>query len=123
MCYQGFAPHLRLGHFEYDRYTLANEYFRDKKKNLPIDLPEFYFPDGDTTQEPVFKWRSYAHLFYMNWLNIVYQDTPYDLRELAPASGNKLDKAIGEYNKILLSAAAHGVPQFLPTDNLKMINF
>ena len=97
-----------LGHFEYDRYTLANEYFRDKKKNLPIDLPEFYFPDGDTTQEPVFKWRSYAHLFYMNWLNIVYQDTPYDLHELAPASGNKLDKAIGEYNKILLQLQRMG---------------
>ena len=97
-----------LGHFEYDRYTLANEYFRDKKKNLPIDLPEFYFPDGDTTQVPVFKWRSYAHLFYMNWLNIVYQDTPYDLHELAPASGNKLDKAIGEYNKILLQLQRMG---------------
>lgn len=97
-----------LGHFEYDRYTLANEYFRDKKKNLPIDLPEFYFPDGDTTQEPVFKWRSYAHLFYMNWLNIVYQDTPYDLHELAPASGNKLDKALGEYNKILLQLQRMG---------------
>ena len=97
-----------LGHFEYDRYTLANEYFRDKKKNLPIDLPEFYFPDGDTTQEPVFKWRSYAHLFYMNWLNIVYQDTPYDLHELAPASGNKLDKALGDYNKILLQLQRMG---------------
>ena len=44
----------------------------------------------------------------MNWLNIVYQDTPYDLHELAPASGNKLDKALGEYNKIHFAAAAHG---------------
>ena len=87
---------------------MANEYCRDKKKNLPIALPEFYFPDGDTTQEPVFKWRSYAHLFYMNWLNIVYQDTPYDLHELAPASGNKLDKALGEYNKILLQLQRMG---------------
>lgn len=56
----------------------------------------------------MFKWRSYAHLFYMNWLNIVYQDTPYDLHELAPASGNKLDKAIGEYNKILLQLQRMG---------------
>lgn len=90
-----------LGHFEYDRYTLADEYYRDKKKNLPIAVPRHYFPENDSTQEPVFKWRSYAHLFYMNWLNIVYQETPYDLSQLAPASGNKLDKALNEYNKIL----------------------
>ena len=90
-----------LGHFEYDRYTLADEYYRDKKKNLPIEVPRHYFPENDTTQEPMFKWRSYAHLFYMNWLNIVYQDTPYDLAQLAPASGSKLDKALNEYNKIL----------------------
>lgn len=90
-----------LGHFEYDRDTLATEYFRDKKKGLDIALPEHYFPDQDTTQEPVFKWRSYAHLFYMNWLNIVYQDTPYDLTELTPAGGSTLDKAVTEYNRIL----------------------
>ena len=91
-----------LGHFEYDRYTLANEYYRDKQKNLPIEMPKFYFPENDTTQEPVFKWRSYAHLFYMNWLNIVYQDTPYDLTQLAPAESDKLNKALDQYNKILL---------------------
>ena len=91
-----------LGHFEYDRYTLANEYYRDKQKNLPIEMPQFYFPENDTTQEPVFKWRSYAHLFYMNWLNIVYQDTPYDLSQLAPAEHDKLNKALDQYNKILL---------------------
>ena len=91
-----------LGHFEYDRYTLANEYYRDKQKNLPIEMPQFYFPENDTTQEPVFKWRSYAHLFYMNWLNIVYQDTPYDLTQLAPAESDKLNKALDQYNKILL---------------------
>ena len=65
-------------------------------------MPKFYFPENDTTQEPVFKWRSYAHLFYMNWLNIVYQDTPYDLKQLAPAETDKLNKALDQYNKILL---------------------
>lgn len=91
-----------LGHFEYDRYTLADEYYRDKKKGLAIEIPRHYFPEGDTTQEPVFKWRSYAHLFYMNWLNIVYQDTPYDLQELTSAAGEKLNKALNDYNRILL---------------------
>ena len=38
----------------------------------------------------------------MNWLNIVYQDTPYDLTQLAPAESDKLNKALDQYNKILL---------------------
>lgn len=73
-----------LGHFEYDRYTLAEEYLRDKKKGLKIALPKYYYPDNDSSQQPTFKWCSYAHLFYLNWLNQVYQDTPYDLTQLAP---------------------------------------
>ncbi|MBF0909655.1 MAG: homoserine O-succinyltransferase, partial [Atopobium sp.] len=32
------------GHFEYDRDTLAEEYWRDFHKGLPIRLPENYFP-------------------------------------------------------------------------------
>ena len=46
------------------------------------DLPEYYYPDNDSTEQPVFKWCSYAHLFYGNWLNMVYQETPYDLLTL-----------------------------------------
>ena len=71
-----------LGHFEYDRYSLADEYIRDKKKGMDIAMPENYYPDNDSSQQPCFKWCSYAHLFYLNWLNIVYQDTPYDLTTL-----------------------------------------
>ena len=71
-----------LGHFEYDRDTLATEYIRDKKKGMDPDLPEYYYPDNDSTEHPVFKWCSYAHLFYNNWLNMVYQETPYDLTTL-----------------------------------------
>lgn len=76
-----------LGHFEYDRYTLADEYHRDKSKGMKIALPQGYYPENDSTQQPLFKWCSYAHLFYLNWLNIVYQDTPYDLTKLAPYRG------------------------------------
>ncbi|MBR4321611.1 homoserine O-succinyltransferase [Treponema sp.] len=69
-----------MGHLEYDTDTLAHEYWRDKKKNLPIDLPQNYFPGDDETKAPVSSWRSTAHLFYSNWLNYyVYQETPYDL--------------------------------------------
>lgn len=69
-----------FGHWEYDRLTLAKEYFRDKKKGLKIDLPYNYFPDNDTENQPVFNWSCSANLMYANWLNYcVYQQTPFDL--------------------------------------------
>lgn len=70
------------GHAEYDRRTLANEYFRDKEKGLPIEIPYNYFPNDDPAQNPPFIWRSHANLMVKNWLNLVYQRTPYDLTEL-----------------------------------------
>ena len=72
-----------MGHFEYDRFTLANEYFRDKDKGLPIDVPKHYFPYDDPSQPPHFNWRSHANLLFSNWLNYcVYQKTPFNLDEL-----------------------------------------
>ena len=70
------------GHAEYDRRTLAEEYFRDKEKGLEIQVPYHYFPNDDPSQRPPFIWRGHANLLYKNWLNIVYQQTPYDLRDL-----------------------------------------
>ena len=72
-----------LGHFEYDRRTLEEEYLRDKKKGLPIAVPKNYYPNDNDKKWPYFTWCSYAHLFYHNWLNIVYQETPYDLQAIA----------------------------------------
>ena len=71
------------GHSEYDRMTLANEYFRDKEKGLDIDIPVNYFPDNDVTKNPKMNWRGSANLLFNNWLNyFVYQQTPYDLSTL-----------------------------------------
>ena len=64
------------GHSEYDRFTLRSEYFRDLDKGLPINPPVHYFIDGDTTRVNM-KWRSTATLLFNNWLNYVYQVTPY----------------------------------------------
>lgn len=75
-----------LGHFEYDRYTLENEYKRDRAKGADIALPQHYYPQDDDGKTPRFNWCSYAHLFYHNWLNIVYQNTPYRLQDLVPLS-------------------------------------
>ena len=69
-----------MGHPEYDRDTLALEYFRDVKAGKKIGVPKNYFPHDNPAQTPIVKWRSAAQLMYTNWLNYyVYQTTPYDL--------------------------------------------
>ena len=73
------------GHFEYGRDTLADEYWRDFHKGLPIRVPENYFPDDNPENAPIFTWRSHANLLYRNWLNWVYQMTPYELDEIPSA--------------------------------------
>ncbi len=71
------------GHPEYDKTTLDTEYKRDVAKGMDIKVPKNYYPENDPTQDPIFRWRSHAHLLYTNWLNYyVYQDTPYDLKDL-----------------------------------------
>lgn len=71
-----------LGHLEYGKDTLAQEYFRDVEQGKEIQLPLNYFPDDDPTKEPILKWRSHANLLYRNWLNYVYQMTPFELKDL-----------------------------------------
>jgi homoserine O-succinyltransferase len=73
-----------MGHSEYDRNTLAGEYFRDLEKGLPIHKPENYFPYGDADEKPRFIWRSAANLLFCNWLNYcVYQKTPFVISKIA----------------------------------------
>jgi len=68
------------GHSEYDRGTLAKEYFRDIDKGLDIQVPCNYFPDDDPGRTPTMRWRGAASLLFSNWLNyFVYQETLYDL--------------------------------------------
>ena len=71
------------GHSEYDRDTIANEYFRDMQKGIDIQLPYNYFPDDNPNNTPKFSWRCTANLMFSNWLNYcVYQLTPFNLEEL-----------------------------------------
>jgi len=71
------------GHSEYDRDTLANEYFRDLAAGKPIDIPKNYFPNDNPKKTPLITWRSHANLLYSNWLNyFVYQTTPYDIEQI-----------------------------------------
>lgn len=52
------------GHLEYDATTLADEYNRDIKKGVDIDVPKNYFPNDDPTQIPMNSWRSHTHLLF-----------------------------------------------------------
>ncbi|MDU3724880.1 MAG: homoserine O-succinyltransferase, partial [Clostridium celatum] len=71
------------GHLEYERNTLAEEYFRDIDKGMKIDVPKNYFPDDDPNKEPIVNWRGSASVVFGNWLNYcVYQSTPYDLKNI-----------------------------------------
>lgn len=70
-------------HLEYSPLTLDSEYKRDVAKKLPINLPMNYYPDNDSSQTPVVRWRAAANLLYTNWLNYyVYQETPYNIDEI-----------------------------------------
>ncbi len=69
-----------MGHPEYDRVTLHNEYMRDKGRRDDVELPKNYYPQDDDTKRPSLLWRAHANNLYTNWLNYyVYQATPYDL--------------------------------------------
>ncbi|WP_127959537.1 homoserine O-acetyltransferase MetA [Serratia microhaemolytica] len=73
------------GHPEYDQFTLANEYQRDKSAGLNPIVPVNYFPDDNPELTPVASWRSHGHLLFSNWLNyFVYQITPFDLSSMNP---------------------------------------
>ncbi|MDR2808328.1 MAG: homoserine O-succinyltransferase [Spirochaetaceae bacterium] len=66
------------GHLEYDPLTLDQEYRRDRSKGLPIAIPKNYYPNNNPDAAPVVLWRAHAHLFFSNWINYVYQETPYN---------------------------------------------
>ena len=77
-----------MGHPEYDRVTLHNEYMRDKNKGLQIEKPVNYYPNDDDTQKPLLQWRSHGNILYSNWLNYyVYQETPYEFINTAEIIG------------------------------------
>jgi len=71
------------GHSEYDPFTLKAEYDRDIGKGLEIAIPKNYYPNDNSANEPIVRWRGHSNLLFSNWLNYyVYQETPYDLKEL-----------------------------------------
>ena len=67
-----------FNHFEYDSDTLKQEYDRDIAQGTAINVPVNYYPDDDPGRAPQNRWRSHAHLLYGNWINDIYQSTPFN---------------------------------------------
>jgi homoserine O-succinyltransferase/O-acetyltransferase len=75
-----------FNHFEYDSVSLKQEYDRDIANGTPINVPQNYYPCDDPNQPPDNRWRSHAHLLYGNWINEIYQSTPFDMKQIGQAS-------------------------------------
>src|SRR5690554_49675 len=71
-----------LNHLEYDNRSLADEYQRDLDAGLDTPPPVNLFPGNDPTKTPENRWRSHGHLLFQNWINELYQTTPYELDKI-----------------------------------------
>ena len=71
-----------LNHLEYDRETLKGEYDRDARGVLKTALPQYYYPDNNPQNIPNMNWRAHRNLMFLNWINMVYQGTSFDLNDI-----------------------------------------
>ena len=72
-----------FNHLEYDANTIGAEYHRDLAAGLNTALPQNYFPNDDPAVPPTNNWRPFAFLLMANWINDLYQATPFDLSIIA----------------------------------------
>jgi homoserine O-succinyltransferase len=75
-----------FNHLEYDTGTLAAEYRRAGS----VHFPARYFPGDNPAQPPRNSWRSHAHLLFGNWINEIYQTTPFDPAVIGSAATSAL---------------------------------
>ena len=71
-----------FNHLEYDADTLKKEYDRDHKAGINPQVPFGYFPQDNPANTPAITWRAHRNLLFQNWINMVYQGTPYNLKDL-----------------------------------------
>jgi homoserine O-succinyltransferase/O-acetyltransferase len=79
---RGHRAFYMFNHLEYDSTTLKEEDDRDLAAGGPVTAPVDYFPGDDPAQAPENRWRSHGQLLYGNWINEIYQSTPYELARL-----------------------------------------
>ncbi|MDE2384561.1 MAG: homoserine O-succinyltransferase [Alphaproteobacteria bacterium] len=73
---------MMFNHIEYDTESLGDEYRRDVAAQKPINKPAHYFPGDEPSAKVLNRWRAHAHLLFGNWINDVYQTTPFDLTKI-----------------------------------------
>ena len=72
-----------MGHPEYQKSTLNDEYHRDLAQGLNPNVPQNYYRNDDPKADAIARWHSHGSLLVSNWLNYyVYQLTPYDLSDM-----------------------------------------
>ncbi|MCS6191097.1 homoserine O-acetyltransferase MetA [Shewanella baltica] len=72
-----------MGHPEYQKSTLNEEYQRDLSQGLDPNVPQNYYRNDDPKAVAIARWHSHGSLLVSNWLNYyVYQLTPYDLSDM-----------------------------------------
>lgn len=89
LCLVEDTPHRMLhmfNHLEYDTTTLADEYSRDRAAGMDMPVPKHYFPGDDPARRPLNSWRGHAHLLFGNWINQMYQTTPFDVDRIGLAA-------------------------------------
>ncbi len=67
-----------LNHLEYDAETILKEYQRDLAAGANPAIPYNYFPKDNPNAMPSITWRAHRTLLFTNWINSVYQGTPFD---------------------------------------------
>jgi homoserine O-succinyltransferase len=71
-----------LNHLEYDNWSLGDEYTRDLKAGLNPAQPVGYYPNDNPDKAPQNRWRSHGFLLFQNWINEIYQTTPFELNKV-----------------------------------------
>lgn len=71
-----------FNHLEYDLETLGLEYKRDQNAGKDTDVPANYYPDNNPQLQPEMNWRAHRTLLFHNWINLIYQGTPYDMEDI-----------------------------------------
>jgi homoserine O-succinyltransferase len=97
-----------FNHIEYDSTSLADEYARDTAAGMTVRLPANYFPHDDPAERPRNRWRSHAHLLFANWINEIYQTTPFDMAAIGRAAADA--EAGGGFRARISATPLHAAP-------------
>jgi homoserine O-succinyltransferase len=73
---------------------LNDEYVRDSAAKVSDRLPKNYFPGDNPQAQPRNSWRSHAHLLFGNWINEIYQTTPFDVRDIGVVLDSRVPQPV-----------------------------